>query len=220
VLGCAVLAVLIVLWRRPGLLPARAVWWWIGSAVLFGAGLGLFDTLVYGGALRSGYRPGEIRFSLAAILPNLRLMPSHLIEAMPMLVLGLVALIWIAVRMNACRRDAAVGLALGACWLSVWGLYAAYAWTALPGLSTLQSVRFYLPAIGPIALLGAWALTRLTPRKGLAVATSAAVAATFGFGIWSFSDTTTFRLMPKPAHGPPPGRHGPGSPSGASQAPR
>jgi len=84
VLGCAVLTVLVVLWRRPGLLPPRAAWWWIGSAVVFGAGLGLFDTLVYGGPLRSGYRPGEIRFSLSAILPNLRLMPSHLIEAMPM----------------------------------------------------------------------------------------------------------------------------------------
>jgi hypothetical protein len=207
VLGCAVLVVLVLLWRRPELLPVRAAWWWIGSAVLFGAGVGLFDTLVYGGPLQSGYQPGEIRFSLGAIWPNLRLMPSHLIEAMPMLVIALAALIWIAVRRRAGRRDAAVGLALGACWLAVWALYAMYAWTAFPGLSTLQAVRFYLPAIGPIALLGAWALTRIPPGKSLAVVTSAAVVAMFGLGIWSFSDTTSFRLIPKPMHGPPPGRH-------------
>ena len=80
-----------------------------------------------------------------------------------------------------------------------WGLYAAYDWTAAPGLSTLQSVRFYLPAIGPIALLGAWTLTRLPLRKGLAVATAIAVVAMFGLGIWSFSGTTTSHLGTRPA---------------------
>ena len=185
---------------------------WTGSAVLFCAGVAVFDTLVYGGPLASGYQPGEIRFRLGAVLPNLRLMPSHLIEAMPMLVLGFAALIGIGARWSKSRRDAAIGLALGAAWLSEWGLYAAYDWTSRPGLSTLQSVRFYLPAIGPIALLGAWALTRLPLRKGLAVATSAAVVATFGFGIWSFSGTTAFRLGFGPAPGgrPPPGINQPG----------
>jgi hypothetical protein len=43
-------------------------------------------------------------------------------------------------------------------------LYATYTWTTPPGLSTLQSTRFYVPALGPIALLGAWLLIRL-PRK-------------------------------------------------------
>jgi hypothetical protein len=42
-----------------------------------------------------GYRPREITLSLGAVLPNL---PVHLIQAMPMLVLGLVALAWIALR--------------------------------------------------------------------------------------------------------------------------
>ena len=246
VLACAVLAVLILRWRRPRLLPSGAVPWWIGSAVLFGAGVALFDTLVYGGPLASGYRPGEIRFRLGAVLPNLRLMPSHLIEAMPMLVIGFAGLIGIGVRWvrsgrsgaprpaavdgelttahgsgprETARRDAAIGLSLGACWLTAWGLYAAYDWTASPGLSTLQSVRFYLPALGPIALLGAWALTRLPLRKGLAVATSIAVVAMFALGIWSFSGTTTFHLgiKPAPAGHPQPGGHGSGGPSGPSR---
>ena len=107
-------------------------------------------------------------------------MPAHLIEAMPMLVLGLAALVWIIVQAMrqrsavaelaagvapdaATRRDLAVGLALAASWAAVWILYAAYTWTAFPGLSALASVRFYVPAMAAIALLGAWLITRL-PR--------------------------------------------------------
>ncbi len=245
VLACAVAAVLILRWRRPRLLPPGAALWWTGSALLFGAGVAVFDTLVYSGPLRSGYRSGEIRFGLGAVLPNVRLMPSHLIEAMPMLVLGFAALIGIGARWATSRRsgalppreagddsavaqvpggqhapqDAAIGLALSAAWLSVWGLYAAYDWTAEPGLSTLQSVRFYLPAIGPIALLGAWTLTRLPLRKGLAAATAIAVVVMFGFGIWSFSGTASSRLGPRPVPGgrPPPGSHRPGAPFAPSR---
>jgi hypothetical protein len=51
--------------------------------VVFLAGVATFDDLVYGGPLASGYRPGEITFSLAAIPGNVRFMPGHLIEAMP-----------------------------------------------------------------------------------------------------------------------------------------
>jgi hypothetical protein len=79
-------------WRgRPGPAPR-----WLSSVAVFGAGVALFDGLVYGGPLTSGYRPGEITFSFGAVLPNLRYMPAHLIQAMPMLVPGLAALAWIA----------------------------------------------------------------------------------------------------------------------------
>jgi len=44
-------------------------------------------------------------------------------------------------------------------------LYATYTWTAAPGLSTLQAVRFYVPALGAISL-GAWLLVRV-PRRQL-----------------------------------------------------
>jgi hypothetical protein len=82
-----------------------------------------------------------------------------------------------------------VGLALAASWFSVWGLYAAYTWTANSFVSTLQSARFYVPAIGAIALLGAWLLVRVPRRASLAAATSVAVvAAMFGLGVWSFGD--------------------------------
>ena len=200
VLGCAAIAVLVA-WRlRAGRLPGSAVAWWLASVCVFGAGVAIFDTLIYGGPLRSGYRPGEIRFSFSALGPNLRYMPAHLIQAMPMLVFGLGALAGIAVtwlrgrrtggqRTAAARRDLAVALALAASWAAIWVLYATYTWTAEPRLSTLQAVRFYVPALGAISLLGAWLLVRV-PRKQpfIAITTLAVVAALFGLGNLAFHD--------------------------------
>jgi Mg/Co/Ni transporter MgtE len=81
-------------------------------------------------------------------------MPAHLMQAMPMVVLGLVALAWIIVRRLSlrrvgghdgavARRDLWVGLAVAASWFAIWGLYAAYTWRADdPTMVTLQVVRF------------------------------------------------------------------------------
>jgi hypothetical protein len=206
VLGCAVVAV-VAAWRLRAV-PTAALGWWLGSVAVSAGGVALFDDLVYGGPLTSGYRPGEITFSLDAVLPNLRYMPPHLIQAMPMLVPGLAALAWIAgrrVRLRGAddgraapaRRDLAVALALAASWLSVWGLYAAYTWTANDLGSTLQFARFYVPATGAIALLGSWLVTRLPQRASLAAVTSAAVAL-FGLGAWSFAIMHEFWLFPRP----------------------
>jgi len=230
VLGCAVLAVLAARWRRPASVPPGAAGWWLGSVAVFGAGVAVFDDLVYGGPFRSGYPPGEITFSLGAVGPNLRNMPAHLLQAMPMVLLALLALAWILARWAILRRasreqgaseqaraaslDVAVGLALAASWFSVWGLYAAYTWTTAPGLSSLQAVRFYLPAIGAISLLGAWLVTRLPLRASLAAATTAAVAtATFGLGIWSYTSMRTCPFTGICVHG-----HLPPTVSGRSAA--
>ena len=201
VLGCAAVAV-VVAWRLRQV-PAVALAWWLGSAAAFGVGVAVFDGLVYGGPLRSGYRPGEIQFSLSALGPNFRYMPAHLLEARPMLVLALAAVVWIIARWARrarrrqadgepaalARRDFAVGLALAASWFGVWGLYFAYTWTANGFVTTLQSARFYVPGIGAMALLGAWLLVRVPGRAVLAGATSVAVvAALFGLGLWSFGD--------------------------------
>jgi len=212
VLGCAVVAVVVAAKLRA--VPVAAVSWWLGSVAVSVAGVALFDDLVYGGPLTSGYRPGEITFSFSAVPTNLRYMPAHLIQAMPMLVLALAALAWIigrrvrlrraaddrtaderAVaeraadeRVVAIRRDLAVGLALAASWFSVWGLYAAYTWTAHPFGTTLQVARFYIPAIGAISLLGGWLVTRLPRQTSRAAMTAAAVAVVmFGLGAWSFA---------------------------------
>src|SRR5204862_3622270 len=95
ILGCAVLAVILA-WRLgAALLPLRTLCWWLASVAVFGAGVAIFDDLVYGGPLTTGYRPGVVTFALSVIGPNLRLLPTHLLRAMPMLVLGLIALVWI-----------------------------------------------------------------------------------------------------------------------------
>ena len=204
VLGCAVIAVLVA-WRwRDRRLPGSAVAWWLASVCVFGAGVAIFNTLIYGGPLRSGYRPGEITFSLGAIGANLRYMPAHLIQAMPMLVLGLAAVAGIAVAWlrgrraggegaAQARRDLAVGVALAASWAAVWTLYATYTWTAAPGLSTLQAARFYVPCLGAISLLGAWLLVRVPRRQSLAaISTVVVVGVLFGLGGWAFHDMYQF----------------------------
>ena len=198
ILGCAVVAVVAV-WRLHGVrLPFRALCWWLASAAVFSAGVAIFDDRVYGGPLRTGYRPGEVTFGLGAIGPNLRMMPKHLMQAMPMLVLGLVALVWIIVRGlvlwhtdggtgAVARRDLWVALPLAGSWFAVWGLYCGYTWTTDPTSETVQVVRFYVPAMGAICLLGAWLVTRVPGRPWRVGLTSAvAIAAMFGLGVWSF----------------------------------
>src|ERR1700759_4024802 len=200
VLGVAMVAA-VASWRwRAAKLSLGTLGWWLSSDTVFGAGVAFLDGLVYGGPFATGYRFGtefgQVTFGLGAIGPNLRLLPAHLIQAMPMLVLGLAALAWILVRAVTRRRDGAesparrdlwAGLALAASWLAIWGVYAAYYWTNDPTESTLDTVRFYLPAIGPISLLGAWLVTRIRGRGWLAALASAAVVAImFALGDWSF----------------------------------
>ena len=198
VLACAVISV-IVAWRlRAARLPLRTLGWWLASVAAFGAALAIFDDLVYGGPLTTGYRPGEVTFSLSAIGANLRIMPAHLLQAMPMLVLGLLALAWIIGRASllrraggqtavAARRDLWAGLAIGASWSATWGLYSAYTWTTDPTSTTVQVVRFYLPALGAISLLGAWLVTRTPgPAWFRGLASTAVITTLFGLGVWAF----------------------------------
>ena len=197
ILAVAVLAVLLVLRRAK--LPLRAAGWWLGSVALMVVGVLAFDQLAYGSALKTGYSSGEITFSLASVIPNLQHMPAQLVTAMPMLVLALGAVGWMAVRAVrsrrpgvdldrrlSYRRDAAVAAALAAGWIGIWGLYAAYDWTArtgsMPG-GGIHVIRFYLPALGLISLLAAWLLAHL-PRW-LPIA---ALAVLIGLGAKSYPD--------------------------------
>src|SRR5439155_1104396 len=67
ILGCAVVAV-VAAWRLGAArLPLRTLCWWLASVAVFGAGVALFDDLVYGGPLTTGYQPGEVTFALGAI---------------------------------------------------------------------------------------------------------------------------------------------------------
>jgi hypothetical protein len=198
ILGCAVVTVIVAGRLQVAKLPLGTLCSWLFSVVVFVAGVAIFDDVVYGGPLTTGYQPGEVRFGLGAVGPNLRFMPAHLVLAVPMLVLGLAALAWLIARWAvlrraggqagaSARRDLWVALAVATSWFAIWAVYSAYAWTTIPGEDTLQVARFYVPAIGAISLLGAWLITRIPGRGWLAGVTLAAVVtAMFGLGVWSF----------------------------------
>jgi hypothetical protein len=205
VLACAIIAALIA-WRMRGTgLPLRALCWWACSVVVFGAGVAVFNSLVYGGPLKSGYRPGEITFALSAIGPNLRYMPAHLMNAMPFLVLGLLALAWIigtwawswrAPAIEGQRAQARRDL------LSRWpcsqagcgvGPLRRLPLDCAPVRRNPAAVRFYVPALGVIALLGAWLVTQLPGQRVgrptlAAIAAVVVIAGMFTLGARSYSD--------------------------------
>ncbi|MEP7368412.1 MAG: hypothetical protein ABI662_02070 [Dermatophilaceae bacterium] len=224
ILAVAVLAVLVVF--RRAALPLRAIGWWLGSvAVLFAGVLG-FDYLAYGSPLNTGYSAGEITFSSVSVIPNLQHMPVRLLTSMPMLVLALGALGWMAVRAAASRRrgseprrsarhrrDAVIGAVLAAGWVSIWGLYAAYDWTARMGSAPgrdIHLIRFYLPAIGLIALLGAWLLVQLARWLPVVI-----LVVLIGLGSRSYPDLVAGGLGgPGGGGGGAPGRGGQGATGG------
>ena len=84
-------------------------------------------------------------------------------------------------------------------------MYATYAWTAVPFLSTLQAVRFYVPDLGAISLLGAWLLVRVPRGQPLtAIITLTVAAVLFGLGGWAFHDMYQhpFGALLQVVHGP------------------
>jgi hypothetical protein len=228
-LAVAVVAVLGV-WRLvPGALPRGAAAWWLASVALALALVLSWDTVVYGGATRTGYAAGVVTFGWGAVRGNLENLPRHLATSMPASLLALGALVWLGVRSvrlrrtapegavrpsrRSAHRDLAVAAALTAVWWGVWGLYFTYYWTAQmgggpgggaagagapfglggppgagapPGLAggsqAVHLVRFFVPALAPVALLGAWALARLPRWLSLV-----ALAGSFGLGFWSFA---------------------------------
>ena len=221
----AVIAV-VVSFRRARV-SGRSLAWWFGSVLLLAGGVMAFDRYFYGGTLKTGYGAGEITFGLGAVIANLRLMPPYLVKAIPALLLGLAALAWMAVRAIRSRsttadprttarfrRDAVVGLVLAAGWLGLWALYSTYDWTAQAGSpggggsgGGIHLIRFYLPAIGLIALLGAWLLVQL-PRW-LPPALLVVIAA---LGFSSFRSLTAVGAMGSPG--------GTGFPGGLPGGPR
>jgi len=242
-LAVAAAAVLAVWVFDRGRLPRRALLWWLGSAVLAGALALAWNAFVYGSATATGYASGVITFGLGAISGNLDRMPQLLVETMPACLLALAALIWMAGRSiwlrrtaprdevrpsrAAAHRDLAVGAALAAVWWGTWALYFTYYWTAQmstgPGGggagpagadNAIHLIRFFVPALAPIALLGAWALVRV-PRW----AALAAVAAFFGLGAWSYADMAAADPRGGIMGGMPGGPGGmPGPPPGSSGA--
>ena len=221
-LGVAVLAVLLLC--RRAALPLRAVGWWLASVAALIAGVLGFDQLAYGNLVKTGYTSGLVTFSLASVLPNVQHMPARLVTSMPMVVLALGALVWLGVRaagsrrrgtapevQTRYRRDAVIGAFLAAGWIGIWGLYAPYDWTVRMGSgpgSDIHLIRFYLPALGLISLLGASLLAQL-PRWLPVVLLGVVI----GLGARSYPQLVTGALAgPGARPGGAPGIGGPGGP--------
>ena len=172
----AVALISVIGFARVSRLSWRTIVTWCVVVTVFGVFDLVMNDVLYGGIFTTGYRSGIVSFRANAIAPNFERMPSRLLESMPMVVLGLVGVAWIVARYvsphvgpssrGTARRDVLVALAVGVGWLTLWGLYSAYTWTVGQTLgpgNPLHVVRFYVPVVGLIALLGAWFLTRL-PR--------------------------------------------------------
>lgn len=133
--------------------------------------------------------------------------------------------------------DRWIGSFLALTWAATWAMYAAYEWTAnfgggrsggAPGFGAgngpamggmsqpvYSTVRFYLPALGAIALLVAWLLTRMPAVIGVL-----ALVALFAFGGHEFIDTVNSQWASRSGGGPVgtmqmPGADTPRGPSGA-----
>jgi hypothetical protein len=210
-LAVALLAVLTL--ARRCHITWRSVTVWVGSVVVFGALVLGFDAWAYGKATSTGYSAGEITFSIKALWPNLKGMPKYLTTSMPFWILAFISLVWIGVRATQLRRsdldnekrtilrrDALVGAVLALGWLGLWFLYLNYTWTANMvsgvgggpgggGASTVHVIRFYLPALGLVALLATWLLVRLLRSISWTLIAALAVAAFFSFHSMASSGT-------------------------------
>lgn len=220
-------ALVVCLRRRWGLGPVTLLWWGLAAIGPVLAAL-LYNAVVFDGPFSTGYQSSSVQFTVSAIGDNLSVMPGRLVQAMPIWLLGAVAIVVLLVVVarvalasgNDARPDDATaavetaddvtaveatpsrpgrlepmvwtgGLLVGT-WVALWGLYAAYQWTTNmnggPSGSVYPTVRFYLPALGAIALLVAWLLARAPAAIGLVV-----LAAVFALGVREFVDMTNSR---------------------------
>jgi hypothetical protein len=216
------LLTVLVFARVCGLTKPMVAGW--GALVVAFAGFDLWiNHVLYGGYLTTGYASGLVTFATSAVIPNVERMPSRLVASMPLSILALLAVCWIAVRLRTdpaqdgttSRRDGAVALVLAVGWLLMWGLYLAYTWTVGatmgPG-NPVHVIRFYLPALGLLALLSAWFVMRL-PRW----VSPTLLIVIMGFGLWYYvaPSNDTIVHAPSPHHAsahrpsPQPGPPGP-----------
>ena len=175
----------------------RSVAIWMGSVMVFVCAVLAFDWWAYGSPTSTGYSDGEISFSISALWPNLTGMPKYLLASMPLAVLAATAFFWIIIRLsmttsNAPRevaaarlRDATIGAILAVGWLGMWVLYLTYPWTVtqMSGLQVdaVHLVRFYLPALGCLALLSTYVLVKLGRRFAFAIAAALFIAGALSF---------------------------------------
>jgi hypothetical protein len=179
---------------------------WLMAIGIAGVGMLAFNAWAYGSATSTGYSAGEITFSWSALWPNLRGMPWQLTQAMPLWLLAAISVVWVVVRALRAKRSGqssrrtdlfvVAGLSLG--WLGLWALYLCYTWTANmvggghgggPGGGgvTVHVIRFYLPALGLLALVACWFVMRLPRRLGAGLLALLSLCAVLSFNTMASS---------------------------------
>ena len=220
-LGCAVfsrytnfviyLGVLIVLlaYRKKFGFGADAVYKWLSVTAFLVIGILCFNKHFYGGWFKTGYSGLHLYTSLANYPKNLSQLPPLLVEAMPLMLIAIWAGAQIAHRtkkqlvapIENVDGDKRIGILLVLSVVLPWALYLGYNWTAakLDSSSAIHVIRFYVPALGPLAFLAAWKLMRLT-LKWRVLLIALLVASSF----WSFQSLTK-QTPPLPGQpgGPP-----------------
>lgn len=198
------IAVLVVRRRVRGIAPRSVLAWCACAAVPIGLAVA-YDLAVWHRPFSTGYRAYDVSFSLGAIGANLGRLPRGWLVGLPVCVVALAGVLR-AVHGRRTRRygDPAmvhgwvVAVLVGAV-VAVFGLYLAYDWTTrlAPGTHFVVLTRFELPAAGPLALLGAYALVRL-PRPVVV----GLLAASFAFGGWQLHRAATGGFLYSPGPGP------------------
>jgi hypothetical protein len=179
--------------------PGRGLGWralvpWTVAGAVPLALAASYNRIVFGGVTAVGYEQagGLPAFTVDNVVHNLGVMPGRLVASLPVWVLAAAAVALLAVaasRRRLSTDDRWVVPVLVGWWLSVWGLYAAFGWTwqsSPPGAHPIITTRFYLPAVGALALLAAWLFVRV-PRAAALVA----VVALFVVGGLSHRDAVT-----------------------------
>jgi hypothetical protein len=220
-LGCAVFSrytnaviyfgvlVVLLVWRKKFGFTIRSVANWLSITGLFLIGILEFDHHFYGGWLSTGYSGQQFSSSLANFPKNISQIPAFLVEAMPVLLIAIWAGIHIARRSkrklaspsDTIATDRMIGLILSVCIVLPWALYFGYNRTAitLDSTAAVHVVRFYVPALAPLALLAAWQLMKLNIKWRVGILVLLVVTS-----FWSFQSLTK-QTPPLPGQpgGPP-----------------
>jgi hypothetical protein len=126
---------------------------------------------LWGSALNSGYGSLSTLFSVSNVWTNLRLYPRLIAMQIPIAVLAPIAFV---------KRDRTTTIALGA-----WAVMVVLGYLGFPAYDSERNLRFLLPAVPPLVVLGTLGGASLfgTFVERHAVASVVAIAALAGWGV-------------------------------------
>jgi hypothetical protein len=169
--GVLVIATICLMWnRKKAYLPLWCLIVWVLIVNISIEGILAFNAHFYGGLFSTGYYNTPIGFSLSSISQNIRHAPLFNLISFPVVLLALVGTVsCFHSRSNLWHKSGmrVFGLSTGEGFLIlsviyIWVLYLCYNETAMSMSwpATYHEIRFFIPSLGAIALLGAKALQR------------------------------------------------------------